>query len=278
MKIIAGPGALSRLTAGWRRRGCDVGFVPTMGALHAGHASLIRRARRDNRRVVVSIFVNPKQFGPKEDFGRSPRALRADRKLCGDLGVDAIYSPDARKVYPEGFSTSVRVTGLTDGLCGRRRPGHFEGVTTIVAQLFSTVGPCRAYFGEKDYQQLVVIRRMAEDLRMPVSVVGCPTVRDSDGLALSSRNRFLGPRDRARAARFSAALRWGARAKAPSPARLLAGVRSRLRAIPSLSIDYVELVDPRTLRPAARIRRAMRLAAAVRLGRTRLIDNLPLSC
>lgn len=277
MKVITRPAALAALTASWKRRGQHVGFVPTMGALHDGHASLIKRAKKENKRVVVSIFVNPKQFGPKEDFSRYPRPFSADRRLCERLGADALYHPSAADIYPDGSSTTVTVPGLSARLCGRMRPGHFEGVTTVVAQLLSTVGADRAYFGEKDFQQLVIIRKMAHDLRFPVKIIGCATVRETDGLALSSRNRYLSPRNRGDARLFPEALRWGARCGITRPARLLAGVRARLRSIPGAVIEYVELVDPVSLEPARRPRKGVRLIAAIRLGRTRLIDNLPLS-
>ncbi len=275
--IVTLPKRLAALTTGWRRRNKSVGFVPTMGALHAGHASLIRRARRENDKVVVSVFVNPKQFGPREDLGSYPRTLAGDRRLCKALGVDVLYHPSAAEIYPAGFATKVSVGGLSTRLCGKFRPVHFDGVTTVVAKLFETVGASRAYFGEKDFQQLVIIRKMAADLGMPVRIIGCATIRESDGLALSSRNRYLNPRERVSAALFPQALRWGARSKVSHPSTLLAGIRSRIKKIPRVRIDYVELVDPVSLEPARRVRRGLRLVAAIHVGSTRLIDNTPLS-
>jgi pantoate--beta-alanine ligase len=240
-----------------------------MGALHAGHASLIRRARRENDRVVVSIFVNPAQFGPNEDFNRYPRAFAADRKLCAGCGADAIYHPSVAQVYPEGFGTFVEPpASLANVLEGEFRPGHFRGVATVVLKLLETVRPARAYFGEKDWQQLAVVRRMAADLDLDAKIIGCPTIRDADGLALSSRNAYLSAEERAAAPRIHEALKLGdARAAA-----------ARIRAaLPGARIDYVRLVDAVTLVPRGPKTRALRLLAAVRVGRTRLIDNVPVS-
>lgn len=258
----------------WRGEGKTIGFVPTMGALHEGHAALIRRARRETDRVVVSIFVNPLQFGPKEDFKKYPRTLAGDRALCRGLGVDAVYTPSSQAMYPEGFGTAVMVRGLPDVLDGKFRPGHFQGVATVVLKLFEAVGPDSAYFGEKDFQQLAVIRRMAEDLNLPVQVVGCPTVREKDGLALSSRNRYLSPEERGLAPLFHASLVEAAR-RARSPKELAALASRGIRRIPSVKIDYVAVVDAETLLPAKVLRGELRVLAAIRLGKTRLIDNIP---
>ncbi|MBI4677114.1 MAG: pantoate--beta-alanine ligase [Elusimicrobia bacterium] len=279
MKIIKTPTAMSDLASSWRRRGLTIGFVPTMGALHQGHASLIRRARAENDRVTASVFVNPAQFGPKEDFLRYPRPFAADCALAAQEGADAVFHPEPADVYPRGSSTFVEVAGLSGLLCGAFRPGHFRGVATVVLKLLNIVQPDRAYFGEKDYQQLVVIKSMARDLALPVRVVGCPTVRESDGLAMSSRNAYLSPAQRLWAPRLHEALAWGARSSRVS---LVAAVRKRILGIPGASIDYVSLVDPDTLAPAPApkaqaVRRGLRLLAAVRIGRARLIDNVIVS-
>jgi pantoate--beta-alanine ligase len=280
MRVITRASEMASLTEVWKRQGRSVGFVPTMGALHEGHASLIRRARRENRRVVVSVFVNPAQFGPKEDFTRYPRPFAADRRLCAALKVDAIYHPTVNEVYPEGFRTVVEVAGLSDLLCGAFRPGHFKGVATVVLKLFETARPARAYFGEKDFQQLQIIRRMTQDLGLKVKIVGCPTVRGKDGLALSSRNQYLSPFERAIAPKLNAALKMGARLarRKVSAGQLAKAVRLEIMKIPEAVIDYVSLVDPETLEDAKALKGRLRLLAAVRIGKTRLIDNIPVSC
>lgn len=280
MRVLTRRVEMAGLAASWRRRGESVGLVPTMGALHEGHASLLRRARRENRRAAVSVFVNPSQFGPREDYSRYPRPFAADRRLCAELGVDALYHPGVREVYPEGFATSVEVGGLSERLCGALRPGHFRAVATVVLKLLETVRPDRAYFGQKDYQQLIVVRRMAADLGLPCRVVGCPTVREPDGLALSSRNAYLSPEQRRQAPRLHAALRLGSALakRGANPTRLLSRVRREIAGIPGARIDYVTLADARSLQDARELKGELRLLAAVRLGRTRLIDNIPLSC
>ncbi len=267
LKIVATPDALRRLSDRWRREGRTIGFVPTMGALHEGHASLIRRAAEECGRVVVSIFVNPKQFGPKEDFARYPRTFAADKKLCAKAGAHAIYFPSAQAMYPPGFSTTVSVSGVTAPLEGARRPGHFDGVATVVAKLLIAARPDRAYFGEKDFQQLAVVRRLAADLDLGCAIVGCRIVRERDGLAMSSRNRYLSPSERAAAPLIHRALALG-----PGKAR------AAMRKIPGAKLDYVELVDADTFRKPTPKTKRRRLLAAVRLGATRLIDNTDISC
>jgi pantoate--beta-alanine ligase len=271
---------MSLLRSSWEKAGLRVGLVPTMGALHEGHASLIRRARKENGRVVVSIFVNPAQFGPGEDFNRYPRAFAADRRLCAEAGADVIYHPSAEAVYLPGYRTVIEVQGLSDLLCGRWRPGHFKGVATVVLKLLETIRPGRAYFGEKDYQQLVIVKTMTRDLGLPCSIIGCPTVREKDGLALSSRNRYLSPRQRSWSVRLSAGLRQGAAAArgGASPRRVERVARREILKIPGVSIDYVSLVDSLTLAGAKRCAGSLRLLAAIRIGRTRLIDNFPVTC
>ena len=260
-----------------RARGCVIGFVPTMGALHAGHRSLVGEARRQSDFVAVSVFVNPTQFGPQEDFQEYPRTWEADRAACEQDGVDLVFAPEVAEMYPSPGLTTVRVSGLTDRLCGAFRPGHFDGVTTVVAKLFGIVAPDRAFFGEKDFQQAVVIRRMTRDLNMPVEVVLCPTVREPDGLAMSSRNQYLTPEQRRQAPVLHAALCAAAgqvRAGRTDAAELIRGVEHRIRASGPVEIDYVRIVDPLTLKDVERVECRARLCLAVRLGSCRLIDNL----
>lgn len=263
--VVRGKAALRRLVAGWRRKGLSVGFVPTMGALHSGHAALVERAVRDNDRVVVSVFVNPLQFGPNEDYGRYPRALPADRRLVAAAGADALYAPSAAEMYPEGFTTHAEVEGLSDRFCGKYRPGHFRGVATVVLKLFNQVLPDRAYFGEKDWQQVRLLEIMVRDLDVPVRVVRVPTVREADGLALSSRNAYLTPAERRAAPALRRALEAGRReARRPrARAETISAAVRRALAGTGLKVQYASVWDGRLL-------------AAAYLGRTRLIDNLAL--
>jgi pantoate--beta-alanine ligase len=272
MRTVARQKAMAGLGARWRREGLSVGLVPTMGALHQGHAALIRRARRENDRVVVSVFVNPLQFGPREDFARYPRSFPADRRLCRLAGADAVYHPSVAEMYPDGFASQVEVPPLAARWEGALRPGHFRGVATVVLKLLNTCAPTRAYFGEKDYQQLTLIRRMAADLDLPVSIVGCPTVRERDGLALSSRNVYLSPVERAAAPVIRRALQLARDTGDTAAARRLIA-----KELPGCRVDYLAFVDAATLEPAAKAGRPRRLLAAVRVGKTRLIDNLPAS-
>ena len=264
------------LVAAARRQGKSVGFVPTMGALHEGHLSLMRQAREACEFVVVSIFVNPAQFGPGEDFERYPRRPDEDAVACEQAGVDLLYMPDAQQFYPRDFSTAVEVADVSEGGEGAVRPGHFKGVATVVAKLFLQVSPDRAYFGRKDLQQTAVVRRMIRDLDFPVQLVVGETVRDADGLALSSRNAFLSPEDRKLAAAFPRAL-FATRARVErgerDPGTLEKDARSALEAA-GLSVDYVEVVDAATMRRPARVEPGTALSAAVRLGKKRLIDNV----
>ncbi len=250
-------------------------LVPTMGALHQGHAALIDRARRiagKSGRVVVSIFVNPTQFGQGEDFSKYPRPWRRDLALCRSHGADMVFAPDAAELYSPDRSVFVDEAALSVPLCGGSRPGHFRGVCMVVAKLFLIVQPDDAVFGEKDWQQLAVIRRMVRDLNFPVRIAGLPTVRESDGLAVSSRNSYLTAEERAQAPGLYGALVTAAARK--SPAASVATARRLLNKIPGARIDYVELVDAETLAPARNLRRAVRLACAVFLGKARLIDNV----
>jgi pantoate--beta-alanine ligase len=254
-----------------RRDGLGLGLVPTMGALHAGHLSLVDQARGENEIVIASIFVNPIQFGPTEDFARYPRDLDRDAGLLRRAGIDAIYRPSADVMYPPGSTTRVHVSGVADPLEGVARPGHFEGVATVVTKLFAAIEPDRAYFGQKDAQQVAVVKRMARDLDSPVEIRVGPTVREADGLALSSRNAFLSPEERRTAVCLSSALRLAADAYASGerrPEQLRQVLRARLDAEPLARVDYAELVDPETFQSPGSL-----AVLAVRIGSTRLIDN-----
>ena len=260
-----------------RTEGKRIGFVPTMGALHEGHRSLIRRARAETDYVVVSIFVNPTQFGANEDLSKYPRTFAEDIEACNNEGSDLVFHPDAEEIYPEPSKTQVHVRELTEPMEGAARPGHFEGVALVCAKLFNIVGPCTVYFGEKDAQQLRVVARMAEDLSMPVEIVPCPTVRDADGLALSSRNKYLTAEDRTRALALIRALRTieqqhkdGER----DARKLEAAGRGVLEGAQLDGIDYLIVVDPETLQPLQTVHRAALVCGAVRIGATRLIDNV----
>ena len=258
-------------------RGGQVGLVATMGALHDGHLSLVARARGDNDVVVVSVFVNPLQFGPGEDFDRYPRPLEQDLRLLDESGVDVAFTPSARDLIPAEAATTVRVRRLTEHLEGARRPGHFDGVTTIVTKLCNLVAPARAYFGEKDYQQLAVVRRMVRDLDLAVEVVGCPTVREPDGLAMSSRNAYLSPQERGAASALPAALFAAARGWRGDVDLTRARLRTTLGAAPGLRLDYADVVHPDTLQPLyGAVDGPARAVVAAFVGATRLIDNITL--
>ncbi len=259
----------------FRSEGARLAFVPTMGALHDGHMALVDAAKRAGSRVIVSIFVNPIQFGPNEDLAKYPRREQADSRLLASAGVDLLWMPTPEIMYPEGFATSIRVSGVSEPLDGAHRPGHFDGVATVVSKLFHQVQPHVALFGEKDWQQLQVIRRMVADLDMPIEIQGVPTQREDDGLALSSRNAYLMPEDRTRAVALPRAL--GAAAKTIGEGgdreAALAQAQESLAAA-GFEVDYVALVDAESL--AAPIEgQPMRLLAAARIGGTRLIDNIP---
>ncbi|MGB9644724.1 MAG: pantoate--beta-alanine ligase [Stellaceae bacterium] len=263
----------------WRKGEARVGLAPTMGALHQGHMALVRAARAECDRVVASIFVNPKQFAPTEDLASYPRREAADLEMLETEGVDLVFMPAVDEIYPPGFATLVRVNGLTEGLCGVHRAGHFDGVTTVVTKLLIQALPDIAYFGEKDYQQLMVVRQLARDLDIPVHIAGVPIVREPDGLALSSRNVYLSAEERRIAPNLARVLRSVASAldiKAGAVARELArGVRELREA--GFEIDYLEVREEGTLKPVTSIVAARsRVFAAVRLGKTRLIDNIPI--
>ena len=280
MKTHSTKQALAAALSGERRDGRTVGFVPTMGALHAGHVSLLERARADNDVVVASIFVNPLQFGPSDDFARYPRDLEADAALAAGEGVDHLFAPDVAEMYPRGsIATRVDVGPIGDIGEGAWRPGFFAGVATVCCKLFHIVGPDRAYFGQKDAQQLAVIRQLVADLDLPVEIVGCPTVREHDGLALSSRNAYLDPEARRAAPALAAALmaaRDAAAGGESSAAALRRIVEACLEAEPGIQLQYVDLFDPVTFSARERLEGRGVLAAAAYVGGTRLIDNVEL--
>src|SRR5262245_1852900 len=259
-----------------RKAGRRIGFVPTMGALHAGHAALIRAARAECNYTIVSIFVNPTQFGPNEDFARYPRTLDADLELCAAVGTDLIFAPTPEEMYPSDSRTLVEVTGVQDVLCGASRPGHFRGVATVVLKLLNIVQPDIAYFGQKDAQQTVVIRRMVNDLNVPVTIHVHPTVREPDGLAMSSRNRYLDPTQRMRATALHHALKKVEELFARGERRaseLEREMSAIFTATPGARIDYARVVDAETLDTISQIERPALAAVAVYFGSTRLIDN-----
>lgn len=264
--------------AAWRVEGYSVGLVPTMGALHAGHLALVKAAVRETDRVVASLFVNPAQFGPNEDLDKYPRREAEDAAKFQAEGGALLFAPPVEEVYPDGFATTVTVSGLTEGLCGAARPGHFEGVATVVSKLLLQCVPDRAYFGEKDYQQLQVIKRMARDLDIPVTIVGVPTVREEGGLALSSRNEYLSPRQRDVALNLNRVLRTvaaGVAEGADAKSQVAWGV-GELRKAGFDEVDYLEVCDAETLEPLRTADRPARVLAAARLGGIRLIDNVAL--
>lgn len=274
LKTIAETSAWSKSES---RAGHAIGFVPTMGALHAGHRSLIERARKENGRVIISLFVNPTQFGPNEDYQKYPRTLVADLKLCEQAGADAVFSPDAKELYLEDARTWVDVGGLSNTLCGLSRPGHFRGVCTVVAKLFNIVRPDRAYFGRKDAQQLRVIEALTRDLNFGIEIVPCEIVREADGLAMSSRNRYLTPEQRAQALSLSRALnhcKASIQAGHRDALKLLGDMTVAIQQQPDAEIDYIQIVDADTLMDVERIQGTVLVAMAVKIGTTRLIDNL----
>jgi pantoate--beta-alanine ligase len=274
LTVHTAPSAISPVTRALRGAGRRIALVPTMGALHEGHRELIRHARRMPGAgvVAVSIFVNPLQFGPNEDLARYPRPLEADVAVCREEGVELLFTPQVTDMYPQGATTTVDPGPLGGELEGAVRPGHFAGVLTVVAKLFHIVGPDVAFFGEKDYQQLVLVKKMVTDLNFPLAVVGVPTVREPDGLALSSRNVYLSAPQRSVATTLQRALAAGAGVSARGPEAVLAAAREVLEAQPDVAVDYLELRDP-DLGPDPQAGRA-RLLVAARVGTTRLIDNI----
>ena len=265
-----------KVIGNWKKRGFSVGLVPTMGYLHPGHISLIERARKENDMVVVSIFVNPIQFGPNEDLDKYPRDMAHDREVCEKAGAELIFAPEPSEMYPSENLVFVDIKELGNGLCGAKRPGHFRGVCTVVSKLFNIVLPDRAYFGEKDAQQLAIIRRMVKDLNFGTEIVSCPIVREPDGLAMSSRNLYLSPEERKAALSLSRSLsaakelmRKGEKDAVKIREAIVAGISAE----PLVKIDYAEIVDSADLSPVEKIEKPVLAAAAVYFGKTRLIDN-----
>ena len=260
----------------WKREGLTVGFVPTMGYLHEGHKSLMEAARANNDKVVVSVFVNPMQFGPNEDLESYPRDFEKDCALCESVGVDLIFHPEPKEMYTDGFCSYVDMNGLTTELCGKSRPIHFRGVQTVVLKLFNIVKPDRAYFGQKDAQQLAVIKRMVKDLNVDTDIVGCPIIREADGLAKSSRNTYLNPDERKAALILSRSLKLGRElienGETDSNA-VIKAITDSINTEPLAKIDYVDVVDFDTITPVDRIGKSVLVAIAVYIGKTRLIDN-----
>ena len=264
----------------WKKEGLRIGLVPTMGFLHEGHQSLIQRAARENGRVVVSIFVNPMQFGPHEDLDRYPRDLERDLACCEAAGAHLVFHPDPSIIYPPHFCTRVEVSKLTAGLCGKSRPTHFTGVCTVVCKLLNIVAPDHAYFGQKDAQQLAVIKQMTRDLNISATIVGCPIVRDQDGLAKSSRNAYLLPEERKAALALHRSLRLAEKAVADGAREsraLSALIRDALAMEPLIAIDYIEIVDPDSMSPLSRIDGSALIALAAQVGKARLLDNILVS-
>ena len=278
MKIFREVSEIRAHLAQIRREGKAIGLVPTMGALHRGHATLVEKAHQECPHVVVSIFVNPLQFGPNEDYSRYPQAFESDVRICEAKGGDAIFAPETSAMYPAPQITFAEVTGMSDYLCGAFRKGHFRGVTTVVLKLFNIVQPDRAYFGEKDYQQLRVIGRMVEDLNLPIEIVGVPTVREPDGLALSSRNAYLSAEERTVAPALFKSLQLAKDAierGERDSGKIKENAASVLSAEPLVRVEYFEIVDPASLQLVFRIDGPVRIASAIWLGKTRLIDNVP---
>ncbi len=268
---------MKALCRGWRAVGRSIGFVPTMGCLHEGHLSLVRESRRRASATAVSIFVNPAQFGPREDFSTYPRDVERDSAILENEGADALFFPPVAQVYPPGFSTFVEVQGLQDRLCGRSRPGHFRGVATVVLKLLQIVGPDLAFFGWKDAQQVIILRRMAADLDLDTEIVACPLVREPDGLAMSSRNMYLSPEERKAALALSRSLSQAERMVAAGErdaAKVVAAIRAAIETEPLARIDYVEAVDLAGLEPVVKISGDVLIALAAYVGSTRLIDNI----
>lgn len=260
----------------WKKQGLTIGLVPTMGYLHEGHMSLVKKARENNDKVIVSIFVNPMQFSPNEDLEKYPRDFAADTKLCEENGVDLILHPEPDEMYPEGFCSFVDMTGPTKELCGKSRPIHFRGVCTIVNKLFNIAQPDKAYFGQKDAQQLSVIKRMVRDLNMPIEIIGCPIIRESDGLAKSSRNKYLSPEERKAALILSQAIFLGkelAENGERDAQKICQAMKNKIQEEKLAKIDYVEAVNFETIQKIDKIQGEVLFAIAVYIGSTRLIDN-----
>lgn len=276
MQIATTINEVRKQVKAWKKEGCSVGFVPTMGYLHEGHGSLISRARKENDKVVVSIFVNPMQFGPGEDLESYPRDLDKDSAYCESLGADLIFHPEPEEMYTDGFCSYVDMSVLTEELCGLSRPVHFRGVCTVVNKLFNIVQPDRAYFGQKDAQQLAIIKRMVQDLNMDLEIIGCPIVREEDGLAKSSRNTYLSAEERQAALVLSKAVKLGQELVAAGETdakKIVSEMSALIEKEPLARIDYVKAVDGLTMQQIDTVKTPMLVALAVYIGKTRLIDN-----
>lgn len=276
MTIVYTVNEVRQTIKAWKKEGLSIGFVPTMGYLHEGHQSLIQRAANENDRVVVSIFVNPMQFGPSEDLDSYPRDLEHDVALCEATGVDLIFHPKATEMYSHDFCSFVDMNGLTEGLCGKSRPVHFRGVCTVVNKLFNIVSADRAYFGQKDAQQLAVIKRMVRDLNIDIEIVGCPIIREKDGLAKSSRNTYLSPEKRKAALVLNRSMVIGQQLVEQgerNAENVIRAITDNINTEPLAKIDYVEVVDALSMEKTDKIERSILVAIAVYIGKTRLIDN-----
>lgn len=279
MQIIKTIKDMQSLSKRLRREGKTIGFVPTMGALHEGHLSLVRRSIEENDITAVSIFVNPTQFGLNEDYDRYPRDIQGDTKKISSLNVDIVFTPSTEEIYPEGFSTTVNIGRIGEILCGVTRPGHFNGVAIVVTKLFNIVMPDRAYFGQKDYQQTVVIKKLVRELNFDIDIVVCPTVREPDGLAMSSRNSYLSKDEREKAAILYKALKYGEELIVSKGIRDASHIKKEMEkmirsGVPLSSIDYIDIVTPDELETVESIEPPVVLCLAVRIGQTRLIDNI----
>ena len=276
MKILKTVDEVRSQVKAWKKEGLSVGLVPTMGYLHEGHQSLIRKSVEQNDRTVVSVFVNPMQFGPTEDLESYPRDLDADAKLCETTGADVIFHPEPEEMYKPGFCSYVNMTGLPDALCGLTRPVHFKGVCTVVNKLFNIVQPDRAYFGQKDAQQLAIIKHMVQDLNFDIEVIGCPIVREEDGLAKSSRNTYLSAEERKAALILSRTVKLGREmleAGETDADKIVEAMKKNIETEPLAKIDYVKAVDGLTMQQVKKVQKPMLVAMAVYIGKTRLIDN-----
>lgn len=277
MKIITSISAMQKHSFALKRNTKTIGFVPTMGALHNGHCQLIKKCKKENDFCVVSIFVNPTQFGPKEDFNKYPRTFNSDKKLCNDYNVDAIFLPSVQEMYPNDCKTLITVKNISDALCGKFRVGHFSGVATVVAKLFNIVLPTNAYFGMKDYQQLSVIKQLCSDLNFPVKIIPCKTVRENSGLAMSSRNKYLSVSEKENSAKIYSALTDAKKMILKGNcdcSNIKAHIIKTLKSIPISKLDYVSVCDPKTLVEKSLAKTPVLIAIAAFVGKTRLIDNI----
>lgn len=280
MKVVKTIGEVREQVREWRKNGDSIALVPTMGYLHRGHASLIKKAKSENARVIVSIFVNPIQFGVNEDLDKYPRDLNHDSTVCKKYGADLIFNPEVEEIYGENFQSFVEVNQITTGLCGAKRPGHFKGVTTVVSKLFNIIKPDKAYFGEKDAQQLAVIKKMVYDLNFDIKIVGCPIIREEDGLALSSRNIYLNSEERKAALILNKALkecRENIYSGIYNAEKLKNIMKTLIESEKLAKIDYIEIVDSKTLENVKNVEEQVLVAIAVYIGKTRLIDNFTFS-